>query len=271
LSLAILLHVVRQQFSFFDERNWPWEEFSKVLEAASKFDVLDTSPELQHEFCALWNQVTLENDYWFSGYILRPIRNIYTTLHLHTDSAPTASDFRSYPLCNVPNHHPDSTPHIHDGTTPTVIARADLHDNAALVPSSLTSTLDVPSLSVPTPVRMDENTMDDPLLNNDISAPAPSHSAHPPAAENVSNSATSPEPLAATGATLDTNTSARPISPTTSETSTSTASVHPTGEHPLQNIADLHVHSDASEIPFPGSPKLALDDVTGPSLSPTLS
>jgi hypothetical protein len=289
LSLAILLHVVRQQFSFFDERNWPWEEFSKVLEAASKFDVLDTSPELQHEFCALWNEVPPEEDYPFlfpkqaSKYILRPIRNIYLTLHLHTDSAPTAFDAStgdddlilwyssSYPKCNIPDHHPDPTPHIHDATTPTAIARADVHDNAALVPSSLSSTPDTSSPSVPTPVRIDENTMDGPLLNNDISAPASSHTAHQPAAENVSDSATSPEPLAATSATLDTDTSARPIPPTTSETSTSTASVHPTGEHSLQNIADLHLHSDSSEIPFPGSPEPVLYDIMGQSLSLTLS
>jgi hypothetical protein len=279
LSLAILLHVVRQQFSFFDEWSWPCIEFSKVLEAASKFDVLDTSSELQHEFCALWNRA---RDAGMRSYILRPIRNIYITLHLHTDSAPTALDAStgdddlilwyssSYLKCNIPDHHPDPTPHIHDATTPTAIARADVHDNAALVPSSLSSTPDAPSLSVPTPVRIDEDTMDDPLLNNDISAPASSHSAHQPAAENVSNSTISPEPLAATGATLDTDTPARPIPPTTSETSVSTASVHPTSEHSLQNIADLHVHPDVSEIPLPGSPEPALDNIIGPSLSSTL-
>jgi hypothetical protein len=280
LSLAILLHVVRQQFSFFDERNWPWREFSKVLEAASKFDVLDTSSELQHEFCALWNRA---RDAGMRSYILRPIRNIYLTLHLHTDSAPTAFDASTgdddlilwysfpYPKCNIPDHHPDPTPHIHDATTPTAIARADVHDNAALVPSSLSSTPDAPSLSVPTPVRIDEDTMDDPLLNNDISAPASSHSAHQPAAENVSDFATSPDPLAATGAARDMVTSAITMPLTTPETSTLTASVCPTSDHSLQKIASLHVHSDASEIPFPGSPEPALDHITGPSLSPTLS
>jgi hypothetical protein len=289
LSLAILLHVVRQQFSFFDEWSWPWIEFSKVLEATSKFDVLDTSPELQHEFCALWNEVPPDEDYTFlsskqaSKYILRPIRNIYLTLHLHTDSAPTAFDASTgdddlilwysfpYPKCNIPDHHPDPTPHIHDATTPTAIARADVHDNAALVPSSLSSTPDAPSLSVPTPVRIDEDTMDDPLLNNDISAPASSHSAHQPAAENVSDFATSPDPLAATGAARDMVTSAITMPLTTPETSTLTASVCPTSDHSLQKIASLHVHSDASEIPFPGSPEPALDHITGPSLSPTLS
>jgi hypothetical protein len=62
LSLAILIHVVRQQFSLFREQHWPYSKFREVLEAASKFDVLDTSPELQHEFCALWNQVVHATD-----------------------------------------------------------------------------------------------------------------------------------------------------------------------------------------------------------------
>jgi hypothetical protein len=92
LSLVILIHVVRQQFNLFDEQYWPRYDFSKVLEAASKFDVLDTSPELQHEFCALWNEVTRGASWKVAWYILRPIRNIYLTLHLHTDSAPTAFD-----------------------------------------------------------------------------------------------------------------------------------------------------------------------------------
>jgi hypothetical protein len=90
LLLAILIHTVRQQFSQFGKQNWPYYEFTKVLEAASKFDALDTSPELQHEFCALWNQITSGAGYLDSWYILRPIRNIYLALHLHTDCAPTA-------------------------------------------------------------------------------------------------------------------------------------------------------------------------------------
>ena len=89
LSLAILIHVVRKQLTLFQDQHWPLYGFSEVLEAASKFDVLDTSPELQHEFCALWNQVTRGAGDMASWYILRPIRNVYLTLHLHTDCAPT--------------------------------------------------------------------------------------------------------------------------------------------------------------------------------------
>jgi len=59
LSLAVLIHITRQQFSHYWKQSWPEDGFSKVLEAASKFNVQDTLPELQHEFCALWNQIVL--------------------------------------------------------------------------------------------------------------------------------------------------------------------------------------------------------------------
>jgi hypothetical protein len=283
LSLAILIHVVRQQFSIFVELDSLSSKFSTVIEAASKFDVLGTSPELQHEFCALWNKIirNRRNPWW----ILRPIRNIYLTLHLHSDSAPTTAfdastddeDFilsqpSSYPLCNIPGHHPDSTPRIHDAATPTAFVHSDLHDNAALDPSSLSSTPDVPSPSLPAPVHVDDNTVDAPLSNNHISDPASSHSAHQPAAENLSDSATPSDPPA-TGAARDMDTSARtmPLICITSDTSTLTASVFPTGENSLQNITDVLVHSSASEIPSPASPGPVLDDIMGQSLSTTLS
>jgi hypothetical protein len=173
LSLAVLIHVVRKQFTLFQERHWPYTTFSTVLFAASEFDVLDTSPELQHEFCALWNEVVRGANGAIPWYILRPIRNIYRTLHLHTDSAPTAFDastgdediildpLYTYPLCNIPGHHPDSTTHIHGVTFPKTIPRAVLHDNDALVPPS---PVDMPSPSALTsPIHVDETPMDAPL------------------------------------------------------------------------------------------------------------
>jgi hypothetical protein len=90
LSLAVLIHVARQQFSLYRRRHWPRYKFVNVLEAASNFEVLGTSPELQHDFCALWNQVVSTAEWGILWSILRPMRNIYLTPHLHTDSAPTA-------------------------------------------------------------------------------------------------------------------------------------------------------------------------------------
>ena len=93
LSLAILIHITRQQFIHLQNPSWPSDAISNVLEAASKFDVSDTSPELQHEFCALWNQMVNEahpdRQGQIAGDILRRIRKVYIILHQGTDSAPT--------------------------------------------------------------------------------------------------------------------------------------------------------------------------------------
>ena len=149
LSLAILIHIARQQFSHIGNSSWPEAELSKLLEAASKFKVQDTSPELQHEFCALWNQVVLkartDNDWTIGGNILGHIRGIYTSLHPDTDAAkgsaptqsqPSADNEVSYPTCNVPDHIPSAAP------VPTL-----LFDNGAPISVSLASSFSlIPSL-----------------------------------------------------------------------------------------------------------------------------
>ncbi|KAF8260895.1 hypothetical protein EI94DRAFT_1811109 [Lactarius quietus] len=73
----LLIHVTRQQFSLFKNPHWPWSEFSNVLKAASKFNSLDTSPELQHDFCDLWNQIVrkVQEDTIAFGVLPWKIRN----------------------------------------------------------------------------------------------------------------------------------------------------------------------------------------------------
>ena len=125
LSLAILIHIVRQQFMHFRKPSWPTSDFSSVLEAASKFNSQDTSPGLQLDFCALWNQIARkaqnDNSQQIAFRILERCRNVYLALHQDTDSAPkrsTASagdedvflwEPSAYPLCNLPCHLPGST------------------------------------------------------------------------------------------------------------------------------------------------------------------
>ena len=157
LSLVFLIHVVRQQFTHFGKRSQTQKfDFSSVLFKASKFDAKDTSSELQHEFCALWNQIVCEAqdgvDQAMVELILLPIRNVYLALHQDTDSAPTQfsastnhwksilSKPPSYPLCKVPDHHSDLTAHIYDDGVSATLARVIPHDpkNTAFV-SSITS------------------------------------------------------------------------------------------------------------------------------------
>ena len=187
LSLLILIHVVQQQFIHFRISSWPRHSFSYVLATASKFNVKDTSPELQHEFRALWNQIVNEAqdgaDQNMAFLILREVRNIFLALHQDTNSAPTwfsvstgnwDSILRqpsSYPVCKVPGHQPDSPSHIHVGRASTIFTPAvpDDHDNIALGPSLPSP--DRPPLSIHSPFPVDETLTDAPPVNNNMSLP----------------------------------------------------------------------------------------------------
>ena len=274
LSLAILIHVVRQQYSLFWERYWPQYQFSKVLEAASKFDVLDTSPELQHEFCALWNEVTGEAGSSLSRYLLRKIRNVYLTLHLHTDCAPTqfsasTSDEdpilkqrSTYPLCSIPGHHPDSTAHIHD-VSASAIPRPVPQD--AL---DLTFPPDAASLSVTTPLIVDQNTVDVPQIDNILVSAPSSSCALQTATETFHDSATSPDPTAAVDTRDDP--SARTMAPTIHAASTLTTSIPPPAEVSLQNNANLLApHLGSPEVPSSPSPEPVLENILPIGMPPT--
>jgi hypothetical protein len=154
LSLAILIHVTCRQFNNFKESSWPSDAFSKVLRAASKFDVRQSSLGLQRGFCALWNQIVKkaqdddDDGPKIARFILRQIYKIYTDIHQRTraDAAERrrlrpfahAGDFTDilknpleYPSCNRADHHLDWTPHNHDGSDVITFARI-----AALVHST---------------------------------------------------------------------------------------------------------------------------------------
>ncbi|KAH9056381.1 hypothetical protein EDB87DRAFT_1239388 [Lactarius vividus] len=226
LSLAILIHVIRQQFDHFRKPYWPSFRFLDILEAASKFDVRRTSPELQHKFCALWNQIVRKvqnvDDCRMASWILEPIRNIYVSLHQDTDSAPSRfpaftrhwddilDEPSAYPVCDIAGHF--------HGSTPTTFTRTALHDGTVLVPTSFASA-DAPSLAIPVSLHVVESLMDVPPRDN--------FSVHQKTVESLRTSAISPNPATAgtvrdiitSGAavpqsTLESSISARPFSPT---------------------------------------------------------
>jgi Family of unknown function (DUF6535) len=85
-----------------------------TLSFISKFDIGNTLPGLQHDFCALWNEITREahnqESFHISAFILGRIQHLYIALHPGADSDPTVFDPlrpSSYPLCNIPTHHSD--------------------------------------------------------------------------------------------------------------------------------------------------------------------
>jgi hypothetical protein len=148
--LAILNHVTRQAL-----RTSRSEQ--EVLESLSQFDIHNTATELRHEFCALWNEIVQEatNDGYGSTrtQILAGIRHLFITLHRGTDAVPnqfsaplnSVDDFdsirhlpSSYPLCNIPDHHPDSAAQDLASTPPPIHApkfRIRRHSEPVIGPS----------------------------------------------------------------------------------------------------------------------------------------
>jgi hypothetical protein len=174
LSLAILIHVTRQQFTYLHHPSWPEFNVTDVLEAVSEFNVQDTPPDLQHEFCTLWNKIVLkawnDNDRKIAVHILRPLRRVYATLHQDTDSAPTRHSAHtgnrhtaldnpfSYSVCTVAGH-------AHGGSPPTSFALTSPENITALVPPSIASPR-VPSSSISAPLHIFESSTDMSSLGN---------------------------------------------------------------------------------------------------------
>ncbi|KAH9952773.1 hypothetical protein BGW80DRAFT_578662 [Lactifluus volemus] len=115
--LANWIHIARQLLLDY-KSYWSSVMLKRIQPIISKFDIRNTLPGLQHDFCALWNQ--LRNSAWDPATIdiLRFNRHHFIALHQGTDAVPTPFDastdesdpillrLSSYPLCNVPGHHP---------------------------------------------------------------------------------------------------------------------------------------------------------------------
>ena len=113
--LSLLIHMTRQAF-----RSGSWTPF--VLNTLAQFDMCNTLPELQHEFCSLWNEIVREARRGGADCtavkILREVRHGYIGLHQGTDAFSAHTNFynpalaqpRSYPFCNIPSHRPDPIP-----------------------------------------------------------------------------------------------------------------------------------------------------------------
>ena len=125
LLLANFIYIT-QKILLYHSENGDWPLFHRVslrtLETASRFDARRTLPELQHEFCNLWNRLvfTTRNDNdpharSITVRMLERICNIYAALHDGVDTtgltvskfsndAPALNQASLYPLCNTHNH-----------------------------------------------------------------------------------------------------------------------------------------------------------------------
>ncbi|KAH9073413.1 hypothetical protein EDB83DRAFT_71043 [Lactarius deliciosus] len=121
--IANCVFICRRTMKCYSEHGWNRDVYSrsKTLELVSRFNIQDALPELQHEFCDMWNELVRNagnrHSRNLSIHILKHIRNVYCGLHQGTSAAPTTfssitSDRdsvllfpQSYPLCTIA-HHP---------------------------------------------------------------------------------------------------------------------------------------------------------------------
>ena len=97
------------------------EASSKTLETVCKLKIEETLPELQHEFCELWNQLvhTANTDQYphhafIAKMTLENIRKLYIFLHGRSGRPPTCYTttddqgvpdiLKSYPVCTIDDH-----------------------------------------------------------------------------------------------------------------------------------------------------------------------
>jgi hypothetical protein len=270
LSLAILIHVTRQQFTHCRDWSWPTHRFRDVLEA--EFNVQDTLPELQHEFCTLWNQIVLgaqkDNSREIALFTLKPVRGVYAILHRGHDNNFAKGRLRAYPYftdqcdsrledpffypaCEVADHVCGGSP-----SGSTSIVRTVPDNNTVLVPPSLASP-HVHSLSISAPLHILKSSTDVPLLDNFYPSQTTEGLRLPIASASVmrdiDNSVITmrhPTPETSTFAPLS---SSPPVDPVT-----------------LPHNAGLLTSSDSPNLPYSASFNPALDNMLRTGSSPYL-
>ena len=109
--LANLMHFTRQfvrNFLKADREEFPLLYILRRL--GSNYNIQDTLPSLQHDFCSLWNEVVLQrhdSDHHLLFNILWELHSIHVALH--QDSTYSAAPLDQ--LCSVPSHRIDSASH----------------------------------------------------------------------------------------------------------------------------------------------------------------
>ena len=147
--LADLIHTARQ-LSRSDHSDLV---LIGALQPLSEFDIHNTLPGLQHDLCALWNEIAQEtqNNEELGVHLLAYIRPTY--IALHPDDWPL-----SHPLCHDPRHYPGSTPQANEdfmeaAQPPATTSITGPHRGSVLV--ALT-----PSLPAPCPDDITPKTAD---------------------------------------------------------------------------------------------------------------
>ena len=130
ILLANIIDIIRQSFESYSEsdgsdRDAILDGSTNTLELVCKLNIHNTLTKLQHEFCAIWNQLIDANTTFphvrpISMMTLKSIRRLYLALHEATfppvafssftdDGDPILDDAASYPKCTMDLHRPCQT------------------------------------------------------------------------------------------------------------------------------------------------------------------
>ncbi len=89
--LSILIHMTRQVINAdpSDPSN------ADILSSFCRFDINKAVPEIQNDFCSLWNEIVQKAEGGQSHYVrvLRAIRHLYIALHQGIDAAPNPAQY----------------------------------------------------------------------------------------------------------------------------------------------------------------------------------
>ena len=186
LLLANLIHITRKFFHSLLQHDLELTRNSlTILSSLSKFDILNTLPELQHEFCALWDEVYKQaRQSWADNErfnnILSRIRGLYVALpdaHAALRASAAGEDGflrrrASYPLSKMPDHRiqegggsiTSGVNHSTTATSPTLPPHHPTSTVQSVNDTSLTSSLSM----VESITRSPSGTGDAPRLNEEI-------------------------------------------------------------------------------------------------------
>ena len=158
--LANLIGFTRQFVRSFFQANWQEYPLSHILRhLGSNYNIQDTLPELQRDFCGLWNEILQrrDTDHPLVSKILEEIHPIYLTLHQgFTQQEP-------YSLCNIPNHHIHSAPNLNEvNDMETAEMTHDIITSPAIIQPVATYHDDAPTSPMPKPDHTIPHPVDEP-------------------------------------------------------------------------------------------------------------
>jgi hypothetical protein len=219
-----------------------------LVGALTQFDIRDTLPGLQNDFCTLWNEIIQEarnRESYITDIHLGLIGHLFIALHPGTDAAPSALAARRslpmlfelsfYSLCDIASHRyshrPNSTAHLHITNSCTV--------------SIFTQPGDFPDAS-PYPPSHDGSTAPQQVeqANIIVRPPSPSNSTTP---SKIRDSSQAPP---ATSLALPAHTSPRPTDASSPGTVTATLqdiSPSATLTHPLEGNTQQDIVARCAE------------------------